>query len=50
MQHQTLIINENRLNAMDPKARELIATEMEKFLFGKGSDKPGGYVPPAEET
>jgi len=48
IQHQTMIINEYRLNALDPKARELITTEMEKFLFGKGSDKPGGYVPPAE--
>ncbi len=48
IQHQTMMINEYRLNAMDPKARELISTEMEKFLFGEGSDKPGGYVPPAE--
>ena len=46
IQHQTMIINEYRLNAMDPKAREMIATEMEKFLFGEGSDKPEGYVPP----
>lgn len=48
LQHQTMIINEYRLNAMDPKAREMIATEMEKFLFGEGSEKPGGYVPPTE--
>ena len=47
IQHQTMIINEYRLNAMDPKAREMIATEMEKFLFGEGSDKPEGYVPPS---
>lgn len=47
IQHQTMIINEYRLNAMDPKAREMIATEMEKFLFGAGSDKPEGYVPPS---
>lgn len=46
IQHQTMIINEYRLNAMDPKAREMIASEMEKFLFGSGSDKPEGYVPP----
>ena len=47
-QHQTMIINEYRLNAMDPKARELITAEMEKFLFGEGSEKPEGYVPPTE--
>ena len=48
IQHQTMIINEYRLNAMDPKAREMIAAEMEKFLFGEGSEKPEGYVPPTE--
>ena len=47
LQHQTMIINEYRLNAMDPKARELITGEMEKFLFGEGADKPAGYVPPS---
>ena len=31
IQHQTMIINEYRLNAMDPEARKMIATEMEKF-------------------
>ena len=48
MQHQTMLINEYRLNAMDPKSRELIATEMEKFLFGEGSENPEGYAPPTE--
>ena len=48
LQHQTMIINEYRLNAMDPKARELITKEMEKFLFGEGSEKPEGYVPPKD--
>ncbi|MEM9243656.1 MAG: oxidative damage protection protein [Pseudomonadota bacterium] len=46
--HQTMLINENRLNMLDPKARQFLAEEMEKFLFGKGSDKPAGYVPPDE--
>ena len=46
MQHQTMLINENRLNMLDPKARNFLATEMEKFLFGPGSEKPQGYVPP----
>ena len=33
---------------MDPKAKEMITTEMEKFLFGGGSEKPADYVPPAD--
>lgn len=43
--HQTMLINEYRLNPMDPKAKEMIIQEMEKFLFGGGSDKPADYVP-----
>ncbi len=43
--HQTLLINENRLSLADPKARKHLATEMEAFLFGTGSEKPAGYVP-----
>jgi Fe-S cluster biosynthesis and repair protein YggX len=47
MQHQTILINENRLSLIDPKAREFLQTEMEKFLFGDGSEMPEGYTPPA---
>lgn len=43
--HQTMLINENRLSMVDPKAREFLAQEMEKFFFGAGSEKPSGYVP-----
>lgn len=45
LEHQTMLINENRLNLLDPKARQFLSQEMEKFLFGQGSDKPAGYVP-----
>ncbi|MDH3692637.1 MAG: oxidative damage protection protein [Gammaproteobacteria bacterium] len=48
MTHQTMLINENRLNPREAKAREFIAKEMEKYFFGGGSEKPEGYVPPAE--
>lgn len=30
---QTMLINEYRLNLMDPKSREFLAQEMQKFLF-----------------
>ena len=45
--HQTMLINENRLSPLDPKARTFLLAEMEKFLFGGGAEKPAGYVPPA---
>lgn len=46
MQHQTILINENRLSLIDPKAREFLQAEMEKFLFGGGSEMPAGFTPP----
>ena len=50
LNHQTMLINEYRLNPIDPKAKELIVEEMEKFLFGEGAAGPEGYVPPEEES
>lgn len=31
--HQTMLINEYRLNLMDEKAQQFLREEMEKFLF-----------------
>lgn len=46
LEHQTMLINENRLSVIDPKSRSFLLQEMEKFLFGEGSEKPAGYVAP----
>ena len=46
--HQTMLINENRITPVDPKARAFLQGEMEKFLFGEGSAPPEGYVPPSD--
>jgi len=43
--HQTMLINEYRLTPIEPEARQFLATEMEKFFFGEGSEKPKEYVP-----
>lgn len=48
--HQTMLINEYRLNPMDPKAKEMIVGELEKFLFGEGSDLPEDFVPQANSN
>lgn len=45
LKHQTMLINEYRLNMLEPQAREFLRAEMEKFLFGEGSEKPPGYKP-----
>jgi Fe-S cluster biosynthesis and repair protein YggX len=49
LKHQTMLVNENRLNLADARARKYLATQMEKFFFGEGADKPAGYVPPGAE-
>ena len=46
LKHQTMLINENRISPIDPKARKFLEGEMEKFFFGAGSAPPEGYVPP----
>ena len=44
--HQTMLVNENRLNLADARARQYLARQMEQYFFGAGADKPAGYVPP----
>lgn len=44
--HQTMLVNENRLNLADARARQYLARQMESFFFGEGADQPQGYVPP----
>ncbi|MFZ2990736.1 oxidative damage protection protein [Ideonella sp.] len=45
--HQTMLVNENRLNLADARARQYLARQMEQFLFSGGADQPTGYVPPS---
>ena len=46
---QTMLINEHRLTVFEPEAKEFLAREREKFLFGEGAAMPEGYVPPSPE-
>ena len=43
---QTMLINENRLNLADPRARQYLTQQMQNQFFGSGSEMPTGYVPP----
>jgi Fe-S cluster biosynthesis and repair protein YggX len=43
--HQTMLINEYRLTPIEPEARKFLETEMEKYFFGEGSEKPKEFVP-----
>ena len=47
LKHQTMLVNENRLNLADQRARQYLARQMEKHFFGEGADAVQGYVPPS---
>lgn len=44
--HQTMLINERRLNMMDAEDRKFIQEQMDKFLSGQEYAQADGYVPP----
>jgi Fe-S cluster biosynthesis and repair protein YggX len=44
--HQTMLVNEYRLNLSDIKARKYLAEQLEAYFFGSGAEQPLGYVPP----
>lgn len=46
MAHQTMLINEKRLNMMDMTARKYLQEQMERFFSGEDVDQAEGYVPP----
>jgi Fe-S cluster biosynthesis and repair protein YggX len=46
LKHQTMLVNENRLNLADARARQYLARQMENHFFGDGADAAQGYVPP----
>jgi len=44
---QTMIINENRLNMMDPDARKFLSEQRDKFLYeGEHIELPEDFVDP----
>lgn len=47
VQYQTMLINENRLNLMDPQARKYLSAQLENHFFGSGADAISGYTPTA---
>ena len=48
LEQQKMLVNENRLNLADAKARKYLAEQMENHFFGSGADVAAGYVPPQQ--
>ncbi|PHM29805.1 oxidative damage protection protein [Xenorhabdus budapestensis] len=46
MSKQTMLINEKKLNTMNPEDRKLLEQEMVKFLFEGKDIQIDGYTPP----
>jgi Fe-S cluster biosynthesis and repair protein YggX len=47
LEHQKRLVNENRLNLADQKARKYLEEQMTRHFFGDGADQASGFVPPA---
>jgi Fe-S cluster biosynthesis and repair protein YggX len=45
-QHQTMLINEKKLNMMSTDDRKYLQEQMDKFFSGDDFDRADGYVAP----
>jgi Fe-S cluster biosynthesis and repair protein YggX len=46
LEQQKMLINENRLNLAESRARKYLEEQMLKHFFGGGAEQAAGYVPP----
>ncbi len=46
LKHQTMLVNENRLNLSDARARKYLLQQLEAHFFGDGAEMAAGYTPP----
>lgn len=44
IEHSKMVMNEYRLNPLDPQSQKIIAEQMENFFFGEGAQLPPGFV------
>ena len=46
LRQQTMLINEYRLNPIDPRSRRFLEEQMERYFFGDGVQTPPDYMAP----
>ena len=46
--HSKMLLNEFRLNPLDPQAQKMMEDQMEQFFFGSGAKPPENYVAPKQ--
>ncbi len=49
LEHQKMLLNENRLSLADTAARKYLAEQMNAYFFGAGADVAAGYVKPGSK-
>lgn len=49
LEHQKMLVNENRLNLADKSARDYLVQQMESHFFGRGADVAAGFVAPSQK-
>jgi Fe-S cluster biosynthesis and repair protein YggX len=46
VEHSKMLMNEYRLNPLDPNSLKIMEDQMQQFFFGEGAKLPESYVPP----
>jgi len=46
IEYSKMLMNEYRLNPLDPNSLKIMEEQMELFFFGEGAKLPDSYVPP----
>ena len=46
VEHSKMLMNEFRLNPLDPNSQRIMEDQMEMFFFGEGAKLPDNFVPP----
>ena len=49
IEHSKMIMNEYRLNPLDPQSQKIMEEQLEQFFFGEGAKLPEGYIAAASE-
>ena len=47
VEHSKMLMNEYRLNPLDPNSQKIMEQQLEQFFFGEGAKPPAEFVPPA---
>ena len=45
IEHSKMVMNEYRLNPLDPSSQKVMEEQLQEFFFGEGAKLPEGYVP-----